>query len=177
MGDYVATEGLRVTLSAWQRVNDNALPARGKITGSYVNACLAVEDAHAAGYDEALLLSADGHLAEASSANVFVVAGDEIATPPLADDVLPGITRRAVIELARDAGRTVVERKIDRTELYLADEVFLSGTGVQVAAIRSIDDRPVGDGESFPITTELQARYFDAVRGRDARYRSWLTAV
>ena len=177
MGNYVATEGLRVGLSAWQRVNDNAVPARGKVTGSYINASLAVEDAHAAGYDEAILLTSDGHVAEASSANLFLVAEGEIATPPLSDDVLGGITRDAVIRLARDNGYSVVERKIDRTELYTADEMFFTGTGVQIAAVASIDGRPVGDGTSFPVTTVLQERYFDAVRGRDARYASWLTRV
>jgi branched-chain amino acid aminotransferase len=177
MGNYVATEGLRVGLSAWQRVNDNAVPARGKVTGSYVNASLAVDDAHAAGYDEAILLTSDGHVAEASSANLFLLSEGEIATPPLSDDVLGGITRKAVIQLARDNGYTMVERKIDRTELYTADEVFFTGTGVQIAAVASIDGRPVGDGSTFPVTSDLQERYFDAVRGRNPRYRSWLTSV
>ena len=176
LGDYVSTSGLRVGLSAWQRVNDNAMPARGKITGSYVNACLAVEDAHAAGYDEALLLTADGHLAEASAANVFVVRDGRLATPPLTDDVLPGITRAAVIELARDAGYAVEERTVDRTELYLADELFMTGTGAQVAPVASIDDRPIGDGD-YPIALDLQARYFAAVRGRDPHHDHWLTRV
>jgi branched-chain amino acid aminotransferase len=176
LGDYVSTSGLRVALSAWQRVNDNAMPARGKITGSYVNACLAVEDAHAGGYDEAVLLAADGHLAEASSANVFVVRDGVLATPPLSDDVLPGITRSAVIELARDAGYDVEERTIDRTELYLADELFFTGTGAQVAPVASVDDRPIGEG-TFPVALDLQARYFAAVRGRDPRYAHWLTRV
>jgi branched-chain amino acid aminotransferase len=177
LGDYVPTDGLRVAFSAWQRVDDNALPARGKITGSYVNACLAVEDAKAGGYAEALLLTADGHVAEASSANLFVVTGRQVATPPLSDNVLPGVTRDAVMVLARDAGYDVVERKIDRTELYLADEVFLCGTGVQIAAIASIDGRPIGDGSSFPVTTGLQRTYFAAVRGNDPRYSAWLTRV
>lgn len=178
LGDYVATEGLRVALSAWQRVNDNALPARGKISGSYVNACLAVDDAKSAGYAEAIMLTTDGHVAEASSANLFVVADGVIATPPLADDVLPGITRAAVLRLASDAGFRVQERTIDRTELYLADE-FITGTGVQIADVASIDDRPVGDGPGAgtPVTTQLQERYFAAVRGRDERYRHWLTPV
>jgi branched-chain amino acid aminotransferase len=177
LGGYVATEGLRVALSAWQRVNDNAVPARGKITGSYVNACLAVEDAKAAGYGEALLLTSEGHVAEASSANLFVVSDGEVATPPLSDDVLPGVTRAAVITLIRDLGHPFSERKIDRTELYTADEVFLTGTGVQIAAIASIDDRPVGDGSSYPVTTSLQDAYFAAVRGLEPRYSSWLTRI
>lgn len=177
LGDYVATDGLRVSISAWQRVSDNAVPARGKITGSYVNACMAVEDAHAAGYAEAILLTADGHVAEASAANIFLVRDGTIATPPLADDVLPGITRGALITLARDAGYVVEERKIDRTELYLADELFLTGTGAQVAPIASVDGRPCGDGAGFPVTDDLQERYFAAVRGRDPRYAAWLTSV
>jgi branched-chain amino acid aminotransferase len=176
LGDYVATTGLRVAMSGWQRVNDNAVPARGKITGSYVNACLAVEDAKAAGYGEAVLLTSDGHVAEASSANLFVVTDGEVATPPLSDDVLPGVTRGAVMTLARDRGYDVVERKIDRTELLTADEVFLCGTGAQIAGVASIDDRTVGDGSS-PVTADLQAAYFAAVRGRDPRYEHWLTRV
>ncbi|HXG02783.1 MAG TPA: branched-chain amino acid transaminase [Candidatus Binatia bacterium] len=176
LGDYVPTDGLRATISAWQRVNDNAIPARGKVSGSYVNACFATEDAHAAGYGEAILLAADGHVAEASAANLFVVHDGTVATPPLADDVLPGITRAAVIRIATDAGYEVEERKIDRTELYLADEVFLTGTGVQVAPVAQIDGRIVGSGD-FPVVTDLQARYFAAVRGRDPRYHDWLTPV
>jgi branched-chain amino acid aminotransferase len=177
MGDYVPTDGLRVSVSSWQRVNDNAVPARAKITGSYVNACLAVEDAHAAGYNEELLLTADGHVAEASSANLFLVHDGVLATPPLTDDVLPGITRQAVITLALDAGYLVAERKIDRTELYLADELFLTGTGAQIATVASIDGRPIGDGATFPISTDLAQRYFAAVRGRDPAYAAWLTPV
>jgi branched-chain amino acid aminotransferase len=176
LGDYVRTDGLRATLSGWQRVNDNAIPARGKVTGGYVNACFASEDAHAAGYDEAILLTADGHVAEASSANLFVVRGREVATPPLTDDVLSGITRAAVMQIATDAGLDVVERSIDRSELYLADEVFFTGTGVQVAPVASIDARPVGD-DGFPIALDIQRRYFDAVRGRDPHYAAWLTPV
>jgi branched-chain amino acid aminotransferase len=176
LGDYLPTGGIRVTVSGWQRVNDNAIPARGKIVGSYVNAAFAAEDAHAAGYDDAILLTADGHVAEASAANVFVVFGREIATPPLADDVLPGITRSAVMEIATEAGYRVIERSIDRSELYLADEVFLTGTGAQVAPIASIDDRPVASPD-FPIALDLQRRYFAAVRGTDPRYAHWLTAI
>jgi branched-chain amino acid aminotransferase len=176
LGDYVRTDGLRATLSGWQRVNDNAIPARGKVTGGYVNACFASEDAHAAGYDEAILLTADGHVAEASSANLFVVRGREVATPPLTDDVLNGITRAAVIKIATDADLDLVERSIDRSELYLADEVFLTGTGVQVAPVASIDGRPLGN-DRFPISLDIQRRYFDAVRGRDPRYAAWLTPV
>jgi len=203
LGDYLPTGGIRLTVSGWQRVSDNAIPARGKISGSYVNAAFAAEDAHAAGYDDAILLTGDGHVAEASAANLFVVAGSEVATPPLTDDghvaeasaanlfvvlgrevatppltddVLAGITRSALMRIAADAGYEVVERRIDRSELYLADEVFLTGTGVQVAPVSSIDDRPVGTGE-FPISLDIQRRYFAAVRGSDDRYAQWLTPI
>jgi branched-chain amino acid aminotransferase len=176
LGDYLPTGGIRVTVSGWQRVSDNAIPARGKITGSYVNAAFAAEDAHAAGYDDAILLTGDGHVAEASAANLFVVFGREVATPPLVDDVLSGITRHAIMEIAADAGYDVVERRIDRSELYLADEVFLTGTGVQVAPIASIDDRPIGS-DGFPVSLDIQRRYFAAVRGTDPRYAPWLTPV
>jgi branched-chain amino acid aminotransferase len=176
LGDYLPTGGIRLTVSSWQRVSDNAIPARGKIAGSYVNAAQATEDAHAGGYDDAILLTSDGHVAEASAANVFVVFGGEVATPPLVDDVLPGITRTAILEIARDAGYTVAERRIDRSELYLADEVFLTGTGAQVAPVASIDDRPVGDA-ARPVSLDIQARYFEAVRGTDPRYAHWLTTI
>ena len=176
LGDYLPTGGIRLTVSGWQRVSDNAIPARGKISGSYVNAAFAAEDAHAAGYDDAILLTGDGHVAEASAANLFLVTGTEVATPPLTDDVLAGITRSAIMRIAADAGLDVVERRIDRSELYLADEVFLSGTGVQVAPVSSIDDRPVGRGE-FPTALDIQRRYFAAVRGSDERYAHWLTPI
>ncbi len=176
LGDYLPTGGIRLTVSGWQRVSDNAIPARGKISGSYVNAAFAAEDAHAAGYDDAILLTGDGHVAEASAANLFVVSGREVATPPLTDDVLAGITRSAIMRIAADAGLEVVERRIDRSELYLADEVFLTGTGVQVAPVSSIDERPVGSGE-FPISLDIQGRYFAAVRGSDERYAHWLTPI
>lgn len=176
MGGYLSTDALHVTISSWRRVDDNAIPSRGKLVGSYVNTCLAADDARAGGFQEAILLTSDGHVAEASSANLFVVRDGEIATPPLSDDILPGITREAVMELAKDAGRPVVERRIDRSELYLADEIFFTGTGVQVACVASLDGRPVGDG-SAPVTHELQQQYFDAVRGRSSRYSHWLTLV
>ena len=176
LGDYLPTGGIRLTVSGWQRVSDNAIPARGKISGSYVNAAFAAEDARAAGYDDAILLTGDGHVAEASAANLFVVAGSEVATPPLTDDVLAGITRSAIMQIAADAGLEVVERRIDRSELYLADEVFLTGTGVQVAPVSSIDDRAVGSSE-FPISLDIQRRYFAAVRGSDERYAHWLTPI
>lgn len=176
LGDYLPTHGIRSTVSGWQRVSDGAIPARGKIAGSYVNSALASEDAHEGGYDDAILLTADGHVAEASAANIFVVVDGGLATPPVSDDVLPGITRAAVMQIARDAGYTVAERRIDRSELYVADEVFITGTGAQVAPIASIDGRTVGAG-TFPVALDLQARYYAAVRGADAQYAAWLTPM
>jgi branched-chain amino acid aminotransferase len=176
LGDYLPTGGIRSTVSGWQRISDGAIPARGKIAGSYVNSAFASEDAHAGGYDDAILLTADGHVAEASAANIFLVMDGELATPPISDDVLPGITRSAVMTIARAAGYAVVERRIDRSELHVADEVFLTGTGAQVAPVASIDGRTVGVG-SFPVALDLQTRYYAAVRGADAQYASWLTPV
>jgi branched-chain amino acid aminotransferase len=177
MGDYSRTDGLRVTISSWRRIGDNSIPARGKVTGAYVNTALAVDDAMSAGYDDCLMLTEDGHIAEASAANVFLVQDRTVVTPPVSDDILVGITRAAVMELARDRGLTVVERTIDRTEAYQADEVFLCGTGVQVAPVIEIDGRPVGSGTPGRTTLDLQDAYFTAVRGADPRYRHWCTPV
>jgi branched-chain amino acid aminotransferase len=177
MGDYARTDGLRLTISSWRRIGDNSVPARAKITGAYINTALAAEDAHAAGYDDCLLLTEDGHIAEASAANVFMVQDGVLVTPPVTDDILVGITRSAVIELARDRGLPVTERKIDRTEAYQAEEIFLCGTGVQVAPVVEIDGRPVGSGRPGPMTDSLQEAYFRAVRGNDPRYLHWCTPV
>jgi branched-chain amino acid aminotransferase len=178
-GHYAHREGgLRVCLSAWQRIDDTAIPTRAKVAGSYVNAALASDDAHLDGYDEALLLSSSGTLSEASSANVFLVRNGRLVTPPLSDNILEGITREAVIELARrELGLEVEERSVGRTEVYLADEIFLSGTGVQVEPITSVDRRPVGSGEPGPVTTRLASIYAAAVRGKIPGYTSWCTPV
>jgi branched-chain amino acid aminotransferase len=177
MGDYARTDGLRLTISSWRRIGDNSIPARGKVTGAYVNTALAVDDAVSAGYDDCLMLTEDGHIAEASAANVFLVQNGTLQTPPVSDDILVGITRAAVMELARDRGLTVVERTIDRTETYQADEIFLCGTGVQVAPVVEIDGRAVGSGAPGKTTLDLQDAYFAAVRGSDPRYRHWCTPV
>jgi branched-chain amino acid aminotransferase len=164
-------------VSSWRRINDNMIPARAKITGSYVNAALAVEDAHAAGYDDAIMLTHDGHVAEGSSANLFLVQGGELLTPPVTEDILVGVTRSALMALAGDAGLKVNERTIDRTELYQAEELFFCGTGAQVAPIIEVDGRRVGAGTPGPITSRLQDLYLRAVRGEDRRYSGWLTGV
>jgi branched-chain amino acid aminotransferase len=177
MGDYVSTSGLRVAVSSWLRIADNIIPSRAKVTGAYINAALASDAAAAEGYDEAIMLGQDGQVAEASSSNLFMVRGGRIVTTPVTSDILEGITRQAVFEMARRLDIPYEERAIDRTELYVADEVFLCGTGVQVAGVVEIDRRPVGDGRPGPITNRLQSTYFRAVRGQDPAYRHWLTPV
>jgi branched-chain amino acid aminotransferase len=177
MGPYARTDGLRVTISSWRRVSDNSIPARAKITGAYINTALATEDANAAGYDDCLMLTEDGHIAEGSAANFFMIQGRTLVTPPVTDDILVGITRAAVMQLAADVELDVVERSVDRTEVYQADEAFLCGTGVQVAPIVEVDGRAVGTGRPGIITLRLQEAYFRAVRGNDPRYRQWCTPV
>jgi branched-chain amino acid aminotransferase len=177
MGPYARIDGLRVTISSWRRVSDNSIPARAKITGAYINTALATEDANAAGYDDCLMLTEDGHIAEGSAANFFMIQGRTLVTPPVTDDILVGITRAAVMQLAADVELDVVERSVDRTEVYQADEAFLCGTGVQVAPIVEVDGRAVGTGRPGTTTLRLQEAYFRAVRGNDARYRQWCTPV
>jgi len=177
MGGYSRIDGLRVTISSWRRISDNSIPARAKITGAYINTALATEDANAAGYDDCLMLTEDGHIAEGSAANFFMVQGRTLVTPPVTDDILVGITRAAVMRLALDFELDVIERSVDRTEVYQADEAFLCGTGVQVAPIVEVDRRPIGSGRPGAITMGLQDAYFRAVRGNDPRYRQWCTPV
>jgi branched-chain amino acid aminotransferase len=178
-GRYIENdEGAHLAISSWQRVSDNVLPARGKIAGSYVNSALAKSDAQLAGFDEALVLNESGHVCEGSAENVFVVRGGVVVTPPVSEDILEGITRRSVIQLLReDLGVEVVERAIDRTEVYLADEVFLTGTGVQIVAVTRVDHRPIGSGRLGPIVSRLRPLFFDVVRGRNARHRDWCGPV
>ena len=171
-------EGAHVTFSSWRRIDDNSIPARGKISGSYVNSALAKTEAMLDGYDEALLLNANGHLAEGSAENIFLLRNGVAITPPVTDNILEGITRKTVMHLLRtEIGLEVVERPIDRSEVYLADEVFFCGTGVQIVAITQVDHRPIGQDKMGPITTKLRTLYFDVVRGRSERYRQWCTPV
>jgi branched-chain amino acid aminotransferase len=178
-GNYVDTNrALRVCTSSWQRIDDTVAPARSKVTGIYVNSALAKTEANLNGYDEALLLTADGHVSEGSGENIFMVMNGQLVTPPVSDNILVGITRAALIELAeRELGLKTIERSIDRSELYVADEVFMCGTGAQVAPIGELDRRPIGNGGIGPITQRIQALYFDAVRGKLERYRHWCTPV
>jgi branched-chain amino acid aminotransferase len=177
-GNYIDTEaGVRVMTSSWRRNADDALPARGKIVGGYVNMAFQKSEAELNGYDEAIVLTADGHVNEASAANLFVVRDGVALTPPVSDDLLEGVTRKAVMELLANEGIPVVERSIDRSELYVADEVLLCGTGVQVSPVIEVDHRPVGSGEIGPISRLVRDRYFDAVRGRLPEYSHWLTPI
>lgn len=178
-GRYVAKEeGVHVTFSSWRRVDDNMIPARGKVSGAYVNSAFIKTDAERAGFDEALVLNQDGHISEGSAENFFIVRNGVVATPPITDNILEGVTRRTVMTLIRDElGIEVVERPIDRTEVYLADEAFFSGTGVQIAAITRVDHRPIGSGKMGPVVTDLRDLYFNVVRGRAQKYRHWCTPV
>lgn len=177
-GNYIEIDkGIACHVSSWRRVDDNAIPARAKITGSYVNAALAKSEAEEAGFAEAIVLTNDGHVSEGSAANLFLVRDGTIITPPATDNILEGIVRSSVIRIAEDLGLPVEVRSIDRTELYICDEMFLCGTGVQISPVTSVDHRDVGAGEIGPITKRISKVYFDAVRGKDARYREWLTPI
>ena len=178
MGAYVDTGGIRCLVSSWRRIDDNMIPARAKCTGTYVNSALAKSEALQAGMDEAIMLTMEGHVCEGSAENVFLVRRGTVVTPPPADNILEGITRAGLIHLVtEELGLEVVERSIDRTELYTADEVFLCGTGAQVAPVIEIDRRRVGDGEPGPITMRIQDLYDNVVTGRNEKYMEWLTPV
>jgi branched-chain amino acid aminotransferase len=178
-GSYVENEeGSHVTVSSWRRIDDNMIPARGKIAGAYVNSAFIKTDAQRAGFDEAIVLNQDGHVSEGSAENFFLVRKGIVCTPPITDNILEGITRRTVMMLLGDElGVEVVERSLDRTEIYLAEEAFFCGTGVQIAAITGVDHRPIGTGQIGPITKELRRVYFDVVRGRVPKYREFCTPV
>ena len=166
-GNYIDTDnGIRVMTSTWRRNADEALPARGKIVGGYVNMAFQKSEAEMNGYDEAVVLTADGHVNEASAANLFVVRDGVVLTPPVNDDLLEGVTRKAIMELLENERIPLEIRSIDRSELYVADEMFLCGTGVQISPVIEIDHRPIGSGEVGPIGQLVRDRYFDAVRGR-----------
>ncbi|MGE3887429.1 MAG: branched-chain amino acid transaminase [Vicinamibacterales bacterium] len=177
VGDLLAQTGLHVMVSSWRRVTDNAIPARGKISGAYVNSALVREDARVSGFDDAIVLNERGKVAEASVANPMLVRGGTLITPVITGDILEGITRRSLLQLARDMALPVEEREVDRTELYLADEIFLCGTGAQLAPVVSVDRRPVGAGQPGPIATMLRRRFMDIVCGREPHYAAWLTPV
>ena len=172
---FDVTTGLRCGVSSWRRVDDCSTPARGKIMGAYVNSALAKSEAILNGLDEAIMLSHDGHVSEGSAENIFILRGDVMYTPSPADNILEGITRRTVMHFAQnELGLTVVEREIDRSELFCADEVFLTGSAAGVQYVASIDHRPVGDGRQGPVTQKLAEMYNQMTRGELPRYSDWL---
>jgi branched-chain amino acid aminotransferase len=177
-GAYLGEEGQRTgittMISSWERVGPNVIPHVAKATGIYLNSMLATTEARRAGYDEAIMLNGDGYVADGPGENIFVVRDGKLLTPPLSMSILPGITRDTIIHLARALGYTVEETLLIRTDLYLADEVFMVGTATEVAPVRAVDDRHLGVG---PITLELQQAYLEVVNGRDQRFGDWLDVV
>ena len=171
LGEAGQRDGIRAMVSSWKRVGPNTIPHVSKATGIYLNSMLAVNEARRSGYDEAILLTDDGFVADGSGENVFVVKDGVIYTPDLSTSILPGITRDTIIQIAQDLGYRVVEKNLIRPDLYLADEVFMSGTAAEVTPIKSVDDQELGVG---PITLELQQAYWDTVRGRSERWAHWL---
>jgi branched-chain amino acid aminotransferase len=172
LGEEGMRDGIRVKVSSWQRVGPNVIPHAAKATGVYINSMLAVGEANRAGYDEAILLTAEGTIADGSGESIFIVRDGVIYTPDLSASILVGITRDTVIQMAQDLGHTVVEKPLIRTDLYLADEVFMVGTAAEVTPIREVDDHVIG--RPGPITVEIQQAYLDTVHGRSDRWSHWL---
>lgn len=178
-GEYISIDrGISAQTVSWRRNSDVSIPARSKVVGAYVNSAFAKTEAQLNGYDEAIVLTFDGHVSEGSAENLFLARDGKLITPAVSDDILEGITRSGLMQLAREElGVEIVERTVDRSELYIADEVFLCGTGAQLSPVTSIDHRMVGDGTVGPITRRLTELYFDAVRGRLPAYHDWLTPI
>ena len=176
---YVANDtNAHVTISSWRRLDDNTIPARGKVSGAYANAASIKTDANRAGFDEALVLDKNGHISEGSAMNVFMVRDGLVVTPPITDSILEGITRRSAIELIKnELGLPVVERSIDRTEVYISDEFFMTGTAAQVTAVTKVDHRVIGKGVIGPVTSKLRDMFEDVVRARNKKYAHWNVAV
>ncbi len=178
-GPYLdAEKGAKCCISSWRRIDDNMIPPRAKVTGLYVNSALAKTEAHENGYDEAILLSQDGHVSEGSGENIFVIMDGKLLTPASSDNILRGITRDTVIKLAKnELGIDTVERPLDRSELYIADECFMTGTAANVTPVVEIDRRPIGEGKVGPVTRKILDLYTDVVRGRNRKYMDWCTPV
>jgi branched-chain amino acid aminotransferase len=178
-GDYLdSRNGLHAGVASWRRVEDTAIPGRAKICGAYVNSVLASDEARANGFDEAILLNENGQVAEGASCNIFILRGHKLITPPSSDNILEGITRDCVMQLgSHEMGLDVVERSIDRTELYIADEVFFTGTAVEIAPIVKVDHRPIGNGKIGVLTSELRQLYQSAALGRLRKWRDWAFPV
>ncbi|MCC7118665.1 MAG: branched-chain amino acid transaminase [Anaerolineales bacterium] len=174
-GKYVSNDtNAHVTFSSWKRIDDNVIPARGKIAGAYANSALIKTDANRAGFDEALALDSHGHVSEGSAMNVFMVRDGVLITPPVTDNILEGITRRSIMELAKnELGLEVLERSIDRTEVFIAEEIFMTGTAAQVVAVTKVDHRPIGSGAMGAMTTQLRELFDTVVRADHPKYRHW----
>lgn len=171
-------DGAHVTFSSWRRIDDNAIPARGKLTGAYINSAFIKTDAVRAGFDEALVLTNDGHVSEGSAMNFFMMRDGVLITPPVTDNILEGITRRAIMTLAeQELGLQVLERSVDKTEVFLCDEAFMTGTAAQVTAVTRVDHRPIGNGEMGPVTTEVRKLFDNVVRGRIRHLLDWVEPV
>jgi branched-chain amino acid aminotransferase len=167
-----------VTISSWRRIDDNMIPARGKVAGAYANSALIKTDANRAGFDEALVLDQNGHVSEGSAMNIFMLRDGVLITPPITDNILEGITRQTIIELANnELGLQVVERSIDRTEVFICEELFLTGTAAEITAVTKIDHRPVGAGVMGPITTKLRGFYDEVIRAKNPKYKHWNVEV
>jgi branched-chain amino acid aminotransferase len=178
-GRYIKNDtDAHVTFSSWRRVDDNVIPARGKISGAYANSAFIKTDAVQAGYDEALVLTQDGHVSEGSAMNVFMVRDGNVITPPVTDNILEGITRKTVMELLeREHSVKVIERSIDRTEIYLCDELFMSGSAAQIVAVTQVDHRIIGKGVMGAVTTQLRNTFEQVIRGQMPKYRKWNVPV
>jgi len=178
-GRYIEQEeGAKVCVSSWRRIYDTSVPARAKCTGAYINSAFCKSEAEMNGFDEAIVLTRGGSVSEGSAENLFLVRNGVLVTPSVTSDILEGITRATLIQLASEELQIEVEeRTVDRTELYVCEEAFFCGTGVQIAAIASIDNRPVGEGRIGPITKALRDRYFDIVRGKVPKYKGWCTPI
>jgi branched-chain amino acid aminotransferase len=172
LGDEGLEHGIRAKVSSWKRIGPNTIPHVAKATGIYLNSMLAVIEATRGGYDEAILLTDDGYVADGSGENIFLIKDEILSTPDLSASILPGITRQTVIEIAHTLGYAVHERQVIRSDLYVADEVFMCGTAAEVTPVRSVDDHEIGP--PGPVTKAIQSAFFDAVRGRDARWTRWL---
>ena len=177
LGDEGIANGVRMKISSWQRHDPNAMPPAAKGTGMYINSSMAKVEALKAGYDEAILLSPQGYVSECTGENIFVLKGGRIVTPPVSAGALEGVTQSSVLTIARDEGIDVEVGNILRSDLYTADEAFLTGTAAEVVPIRSVDDRTVGSGEPGPVTRRIQEVYFAAVRGQLDRYKDWVEHV
>jgi branched-chain amino acid aminotransferase len=172
LGDEALKHGVRMTISSWRRHDHNIIPPHAKVTGAYVNASMAKLEAVRAGYDEAIMLNPGGYVSEATGENVFIVRNGELLTPPLAAGPLPGITRASIMAIAADLGIPMFESLLTRADLYLAEEMFCSGTAAEVTPVREIDDRVIG--EPGPVTQTIQQKYFEIVKGEDDKYADWL---